>query len=137
MITAGTILMEKNTACPEFFHILPAGSPCAWETVTHSLTHRELTSELSSQGWTFFYMANAIRITSCGFNRQKMIYAALQRLIECIKKQKCNCLEVDDVTMRRFLGIPYVQLTAHPRHIQKGMVFSPTGASLARPNMVN
>jgi hypothetical protein len=136
MITAGTILIEQNTAYPQCFQVQDAAYPGAWRAVTHILTPREFESELSTKGWTFFYMANSIRTISFGFSRAKMIHSALQRLIAGVRKQNCNCLEVDRVTMHRFLGIPYVSLTAHPRHIQKGMTFSAT-ADAPRPNMVN
>ena len=38
--------------------------------------------------------------------------------------QKCNCLEIDEVATRSFLGMPGVSVSAHTRHIQKGMTFS-------------
>jgi hypothetical protein len=53
-----------------------------------------------------------------------MIHAALKRLIANVKLQKCNCLEIDDVATHSLLGMPYVSVSAHPRHIQKGMLFS-------------
>ena len=31
-----------------------------------------------------------------------------------------NCLEVTGIVARRFLGVPYVMVSAHSRHIQKG-----------------
>ena len=59
-----------------------------------------------------------------GFNRARMIHAALQRVISSVQQQKCNCLEIDEVAMHSFLGVPYVSVSAHPRHIQKGILFA-------------
>jgi hypothetical protein len=123
MMTAGTILIEKHAACPQCFH-LKDSSPTDWMAVTHNLSPHELEKELSAAGWTFFYMANAIRTTAFGFNRAKMIHVALKRLVANVRRQGCNCLEIDDVATRSFLGLPYVSVSGHPRHIQKGMVFS-------------
>jgi hypothetical protein len=119
-----TILMEKHALCPPCFQLRDYSYPNAWMVVTHGLTSSELEKELSFTGWTFFYMASAIRATSFGFDRAKMIHAALKRIIATVKKQRCNCLEIDAVTMHSILGMPYVNVSAHPRHIQKGMVFS-------------
>ena len=122
-MTAGTILIEKHAARPQCFH-LKDSSPTDWMAFTHNLSPYELEKELSAAGWTFFYMANAIQTTAFGFNRAKMIHAALQRLVTNVREQRCNCLEIDDVATRSFLGLPYVSVSAHPRHIQKGVVFS-------------
>jgi hypothetical protein len=34
-----------------------------------------------------------------------------------------HCLEIEDVETRSFWGIPYVSVSGHARHIQKGVVF--------------
>ena len=52
-----------------------------------------------------------------------MINAALRQLTAGDGFQNCNCLEIDDVVMHKFLGMPYVTVSAHARHIQKGRFF--------------
>ena len=124
MITSGTILIEKDALHPQCFQLEDDSSPNAWMTVKHNLNSHELEKELATAGWTFFYMAGSIRTTAFDFDRVKMINAALKRVISNVRQQRCNCLEIDDVATHSFLGMPYVSVSAHPRHIQKGMVFS-------------
>lgn len=124
MITSGTILIAKDAPHPQCFQLEDDSSANAWMRVKHNLNSHELEKALESAGWTFFYMAGAIRTIAFGFNRAKMIQAALKRLITNVKQQKCNCIEIDAVAAHSFLGMPYVSVSAHPRHIQKGMVFS-------------
>ena len=93
-------------------------------SVKSSLNFYELEKELASAGWTFFYMAGKITTTAFGFDRQKTVHTALKRLIASVRLQKCNCLEIDAVASRSFWGMPYVRVSAHSRHIQKGVVFS-------------
>ena len=124
MITPGTILMDKDTLRPQCLQLETDPYPNAWIPVKHDLTPHDLEKELSTAGWTLFYLASPISTTAFGFNRAKMIHAALKRLIAKAKLQKCNCLEIDDVVTRSFLGMPYVSVSAHPRHIQKGLVFA-------------
>jgi len=88
-----------------------------------SIPH-ELELELTAAGWTFFLMAGAIRATAFGFNQQTMIDAALKRFIRNVRQQRCNCLEIDGVVTHSFFSMPYVSISAHPRHIQKGEVFA-------------
>ena len=124
MITRGTILMDKDTLRPQCLQLETDPYPNAWIPVKHDLTPNDLEKELSTAGWTLFYLASPISTTAFGFNRAKMIHAALKRLIAKAKLQKCNCLEIDDVVTRSFLGMPYVSVSAHPRHIQRGLVFA-------------
>lgn len=95
-----------------------------WSQLTSALDNRQLESQLASSGWTFFFMATPITATAFGFSRQRMFDTALARIVAAVTLQKCNCVEIDYVCANSFLGIPYVRVLAHPRHIQKGMVFS-------------
>lgn len=124
MITNGSILMEKDALYPQCFELKDESSPSAWMSVTHKLTPQDFETELAATGWTFFYMANRITATAFGFNRAKTIQTALRRIIAAVRQQRCNCLEIDYVTSHSFLRIPYVSVSAHPRHIQRGMVFA-------------
>ena len=125
MITTGTILIEKGTPVPQFFRMGTESYPNAWMSVTTNRNSRELEKELATAGWTFFYMAGEIRTIAFGFNTQKMLDAALRRLIANVKLQKCNCLEIDKVAAHSFLRMPYVSVSAHSRHIQEGSTFGP------------
>ena len=124
MISSGTILMGRETLRPQCFQLEDNSASNTWLPVKHSLAPNELEKELWASGWTFFYIANQITTTAFGFDREKMIHRALKHLITDATLQKCNCLEIDTVATHSFLGIPYVSISAHPRHIQKGMVFS-------------
>jgi len=123
MITAGTILIEKGTPIPQSFRIGTESYPNAWMSVTKNGSSHGLEKELATAGWTFFYMAGEIRTICFGFDKQKMINAALKRLIANVRLQKCNCVEIDEIARHSFLRMPYMSVTAHPRHIQKGSVF--------------
>lgn len=124
MITPGTILMAKESIHPLWFRLDDESHPSGWRTVSHDFNPHDFERELASGGWAFFYMASAVRTTTFGFDRAKMMNAALKRLIRDARLQKCNCLEIDEVETRSFLGVPYITVSGHPRNIQKGVVFS-------------
>jgi len=42
-----------------------------------------------------------------------------QRVLAKAESSKFNCLEIPEVAAKRFLGIPYVFVSAHSRHIQE------------------
>jgi hypothetical protein len=116
--------MRSDALHPQCFE--PNEEPCpdGWRSVTRNLTHRDLETELSAAGWTLFYIAIAIRKTAFGLNRENMIRTALKRVIANVSLERCNCLEIDKVASHSFLGLPYVSVSGHPRHLQQGMVFS-------------
>ena len=69
-------------------------------------------------------MAGSIRTVAFGFQPQKMVNAALRRGITSAGLQRSNCLVFDDVAIHSFLGMRYVSVSAHARHILEGMIFS-------------
>jgi hypothetical protein len=124
MITPGAILIRKGTPLPEPLRLGSDTQATGWASVVNALDSHELEHSLSSGGWTFFYLAGAIRATSFGFDRAKIIHAALGRLLATVRLNGCNCLEVDDITSRSFLGVPYVSVSGHSRNVQKGVLFA-------------
>jgi hypothetical protein len=41
-----------------------------------------------------------------------------------VEAQHCNCVEFTGVSAKSFLGMPYVNVSAHSRHIQKSSAFA-------------
>jgi hypothetical protein len=123
MISAGTILVENGTPVPDFIRSGTESYPKAWTSLAKPDSFRDFEKKLAVAGWTFFYLASQVRSIAFGFDKQKRVDAALKRLMEKAKLESCNSLEIDAVTHRSFWGIPYLNLSGHPRRIQKGAVF--------------
>jgi hypothetical protein len=120
-IAAGSILIQEGTYLPNSRPLQTGSDWSGWAAVEDSRSVFE--KEVRAAGWTFFFMAGEIKTTVFGFDRQKTLRAALQRLIANVKSQNCNSIEITQVTGKSFLKLPYVSVSAHPRHLQKGMVF--------------
>lgn len=120
-IEAGSILIEGSALVPDYW--LPPGKPYAngWVGVGKR-DRRELEASIHKAGWTFFCLAGEIKAAACGFDRQRAARKAVQRLIASLKAQRLNCLEITRVTPSSWLGVPYVTVTGHARHIQERMV---------------
>jgi hypothetical protein len=123
-LCSGALLIAPGTILPEDWKLDTASSSKGWSRVTNVFEPFQLEKQLFAGGWTLFFIAGAVTTIGFGFSRSGRIYAALTRLVTAAGRQKCNCLEIDEVGSRSFLGIPYVSISAHPRHIQKGMVFA-------------
>ena len=131
MITPGVLLIEGDALRPRCFEVEAGSHPYGWMTINHPLTPQQLEKELSGAGWAFFFMAGPIRVTAFGFDRERTVYRALKRGIRAVRQQRCNCFQIESLEMHSFLGIPYVSLSARPRHIQKGMLFANPSAGYA------
>jgi hypothetical protein len=123
-ISPGSILVEQNTFLPPPLGLESGITESGWARVTSNPNRQQLETKLAAAGWAFFYMAGKIKTTAFGFKRPRMIQAALKRLIAIVKLQNCNCLEIDAIRTRSFLGLPYISLSAHSRHIQNGLLFA-------------
>jgi hypothetical protein len=124
VIGPGTILVKIGTPLPEPLKLESDSAATHWACIANNLNGRQLAEQLDTAGWTFFYMAGSIRTAALGFQRQNMVNAALRRSIASAESQRCNCLAIDDVALHSFLGMSYVRVSAHSRHIQQGMTFS-------------
>lgn len=121
-ITAGNIFVQEGASLPGSL-LLPAQSDSnGWAAAKDN--HSTFEKAVEKAGWTFFFMAGEIKTTVFGFDRQKTLHAALNRLITSAKSQRCNSIEITQVVDKSFLRMPYVSVSAHPRHLQKGMCFS-------------
>src|ERR1017187_1482652 len=124
-ITVGSILIEEGTHLPDSLLLRSESNSNGWAAVKNARSAFE--KDIQEAGWTFFFMAGEIRTTVFGFDKQKTLCTALNRLIANVKSQHCNSIEITQVANKSFLKVPYVSVSAHPRHLQKGLVFSGQG----------
>ena len=121
MITAGTILIADGTLMPDPLQFGSESYSDGWRAVKN-LDGYGLDRKIREAGWTFFYMAGEIQASVFGFDREKALRRAVNRLLANLKAEKFNSLEITRVAEKRFLGLPYVTVSAHSRHIQESMV---------------
>ncbi|MBK7931298.1 MAG: hypothetical protein IPJ98_28625 [Bryobacterales bacterium] len=124
MTHPGTILVAPGTPLPDCLQIEPGASNAhSWLLANPTHPSPRFEQELQDSGWTFFCLADTISAISINFNTAQAGQAAMKRLIAKAAARHCNALQVDQIAAHFFLGIPYLRVSAHPRHIQRGMVF--------------
>jgi hypothetical protein len=122
VIKTGTILIENGTLLPRSLALSSEPYSKNWTTVTNLRSDFE--RDITQAGWTFFFLAGEIHATVFGFNAGTAVHTAVERLIANAESQNCNCLEIGQVTMKSYLGLPVACVSAHSRHIQGGSVFA-------------
>jgi len=93
--------------------------------VVKNLDSDALARTIEDADWHSFYLAGEIKATVFGLNRPGTIRRAVRSVLARQRPQKFNCLEVTGVISKRFLGIPFVSIIAHSRHIQHGFGLVP------------
>jgi len=87
-----------------------------------------LDRKIHAAGWNFFFMATKVKVMFFGALGTKKIQNALKRILEKVKRQHFNALEVTDIVGKRFLGVPYSIVSAHSRHVQQSCYLDSTEA---------
>src|ERR1700686_5338298 len=122
-IKAGTILVERNAIMPQSLLLEGKSYSSGWTSV-NNLNLNQLDVAIHKAGWTFFFMAGEIKITAFGFDKEGAVRRAVKRVITNVESHKCNCVEITEVSAKSFLGMPYVNVSAHSRHIQESSSFT-------------
>jgi hypothetical protein len=120
-INAGTMLIREDALLPEPLRFESESFSKGWRLVK-DLRGSEMDRQLFEAGWNLFYMAEELHAAAVGSDLEKTARKAVKQLIAAMKSDKLNCVEITQVTAKRFLGLPYVTVSAHPRHIQESKV---------------
>jgi len=117
-IQVGAILTNESPLMTQTFGIETV--PCSgnWKLV-NGLDGSALDCKIHAAGWNFFFMAGEIKGMFLGALGAMKIQNALQRILEKVKPQHFNGLEVTGIVAKCFLGVPYSVVTAHSRHVQR------------------
>lgn len=122
----GTILLRENTLLPANFAIETEVVFPGWRAI-RNLDGYELGRKIQRANWNFFYLAGAIRTIVLGRGRQKTMRQAVRQILTKLNGKQFNSVEITGIVAKRFLGIPFVCLTAHSRHIQESLCLVPIG----------
>ena len=119
-INTDTILIKEGTLLPESLPLESDPYLKGWRLVKN-LGSSGMDRKLGVAGWAFFYMAGGINAMAFGSDSEKTTRRAVKKVIANMKSDRFNCLEISRVAAKSFLGLPYVMVAAHPRHIQESI----------------
>jgi hypothetical protein len=118
-IRTGTVFIEEGTPLPDSLKFESDPYSDGWRSVKN-LNGYGLEREIREVGWTLFHLAQ-IKASAFGFDREKAARKALNRVLAKVTSDSFNSLEISQVAVKRFLGLPYVTVSAHARHLQESM----------------
>ena len=117
-IQAGTMLVKQSTLLQSLE--VESEPYCRnWRSLG-ILESSGLNQKVRAAGWHLFFMAGELRAVVPAWGGQSTLRRGVKRLLAQTRPQHFNCLEVNHILRKHFLGIPYVSIGAHPRHLQEG-----------------
>ena len=126
-----TIFIKEDTPLPANLPIESGAFLPGWRVVKN-LDRSTLARSIEGANWSFFYLAGEIRATVLGRDQLATLRRAVKRVLAKQEGQKFNSLEITKAVSNRFLGIPFISITAHSRHIQQGIGLVPAKDSALR-----
>lgn len=129
--TSRTILIRENTLLPAGLAVESEVFLPGWRVVKN-LDGYGLGQKIEEAKWYFFYLAGEIRAIALGREELGTLRRAVRQILAKWEGQKFNSLEVAEIIPKRFLGIPFMSVTAHFRHIQQGICLVPAKNSVLK-----
>ena len=117
----GALLMQAGALFPRSLGLETQACSPGWKWITN-LDGDSLDRKVRNAGWSFFFLAAKMQVMVWGHCTDKIVSKAIRRVLARAQPAQFNCLEVTELSARRFCGIPYIRLSAHSRHIQEGRV---------------
>jgi len=115
-----TLLLKEGTILPGGLQLESEPYTKGWRLVKN-LRSSGMDRQLVDAGWNFFYLAQEIEASVVGSDPEKTKRRAVKRVIASMKSERLNCVEITQVAVKHFLGVPYLTVSAHPRHIQESI----------------
>lgn len=125
IIKTGDILVEGLTHLPPAALFESEPYAHGWKLVKN-LDGNRLNQIIRGAGWNFFYIAGELNAGVFGSDEEKTIRQAIRKMFAKTTAKKFNCLEITRMVRKRFLGLPYLSISAHSRHIQKSIILFQT-----------
>jgi len=95
--------------------------PCSGEwSLLKVMDGFALDRQIHAAGWNFFFLAAEVKVMFFGAIGAAKVQNAVKRILAKVKPEHFNGLEITEIVARRFLGVPYVTVSAHSRHMQQG-----------------
>ena len=118
-IRIGSILIQDRPLMSRNLGLEPNRYEQNW-SVIRAVNGFSLDRKVRAAGWNSFFIAGTITASALGSIKEGSVRSALRRIFSKVRADDFNCLEVTGIAARRFLGIPYITVSAHSRHIQQG-----------------
>jgi hypothetical protein len=116
----GTVIIRQDFLLPVGMDLVSESYSEKWKSLALDAPGIERAIQLS--GWRLFFMAGEISAIAFGSGSPRNVRKAVLRIASKVQHTHFNAIEVTEISKRHFVGIPYIRIAAHSRHLQDGCV---------------
>ena len=128
-LAAETVILKDDVHLPEDVRVELEPYTPGWK-VLKNMDAYGFDRAIRAAGWTFFSLADALKVSALGGKRSNRIERGIKKLALRMRAGEFNALEIIEARPKSFLGVPYVNITGRSRHIQQSMFLVPRQSSL-------
>jgi len=129
--TSETILIRENTLLPVGLVLETQAFLPGWRIV-RDIDAGGLDRKIAAARWNFFYLAGDFKVIVFGREGPESLRKAVRRVLAKPEAQKFNSLEITGTAANWFLGVPFMSITAHFRHIQQSVTLDPANVCILK-----
>lgn len=111
------MLLRSGTLMPTSVPLSLSTYDRDWQLVENS-AGPVLDQDIHRTGWNLFFLAGVIRGYAVGSGGESSVKRAMLNILAQVKAREFNCAQISDIVVKRFLGVRYVRVEAHSRHLQ-------------------
>jgi hypothetical protein len=117
-VEPGAVLIQTGTRLPQSFQLKTAKYSEGWNLV-ENLNGSTLDGKLRGNNWNFIHVSGKLEASARGSWNMLTVRKATLKLLAKAKRTQLNCLEITEISKKRFLGMCYIEITGHSRHAQE------------------
>lgn len=111
-------MVREGFVMPNLAGIESSSYSSTWRTMT-GMNNFRAEKGLREADLHLFFLAGELRVLQPGWG-MRAIRRGINRLLAIARKSDVNCMEITQISPKRFWGLPYVAISAYRFHIQKG-----------------
>lgn len=113
----GSVLLRSGTLMPTSVPLNLRTYGRDWQLVENS-AGPILDRDIHRTGWNLFFLAGVIRGYAVGSGGESSVKRATLNILAQVRAREFNCAQISEIVVKRCLGIRYVRVEAHCRHLQ-------------------
>lgn len=117
-VQSGAMMIREGFFLPDHVDIESQSYSRTWRTML-GVNSWIAGRKLGEAGLHLFFIAGELKVMQLG-SRRWALERAMRRVLALGRKSDFNCMEIAQVSIAHFLGIPYVTISAYRLHLQSG-----------------
>lgn len=123
-LAVGTVFIKRHTRVPDEFEFEAAVFSKGWQVI-HGMDASVIEMRLREHSWSFSFVVPAITSSAYGLRSKGILRRALKRALDKVEELGMNAMEIRSLELRKFAGLDWVKVVAHPRQVSDTVFLHP------------